>query len=344
MTSPWQKFRWALIAVVALNGVGAIGYHLIEGWDWLDCFYMTFLTLTTIGFAEVHPLSPGGRLFTIILFWTTAGVLAVAVSVAGQALLQSELLSTWGRRRRVFRDIAKLRDHYIVCGAGRVGRHVIEEMQRRGVPFVIIEREEARAEKLLEQGYLVLVGDASDEQVLRSAGVESARSLVCCLPTDADNLYTVLTARGLNPQIYIVARANEEAAIPKMRKAGADKVVSPVIIGSHRIAQAALSPAVSDFIELATMAEGLDLTIEQVEVGPDSPLSGRKLKDSGIRQQCDVIIIAIKRGGKGMLFNPTGETEIQPGDVLVAVGALSELERLAAVANPSAVPARWRGQ
>jgi voltage-gated potassium channel len=338
--SPGQKFRLALLAVVGLNVIGAVGYRGIEGWPWLDCFYMTFITLATIGFSEVHSLSAEGRVFTMVLFWTTAGVLAVAVSTAGQALLQSELLSALGRKRRVFKEIGKLRNHYIVCGAGRVGRHVIVEMARRGVSFVVIEQDESRAEKLLEQGHLVLMGDGTDEEVLRGAGVEQARGIVCCLPSDADNVYAVITARGLNPSIYIVARANEEAAISKMRKAGADKVVSPVIIGSHRIAQAALSPAVSDFIELATMAEGLELSIEQVEVGRDSALVGKKLKDSGIRQTYDVMIIAIKRGAQPMLFNPSGEAEISAGDVLVAVGALSELERLGTIANPSGMSAR----
>jgi voltage-gated potassium channel len=338
--SPGQKFRLALLAIIGLNLIGAIGYRIIEGWPWLDCFYMTFMTLTTIGYGEPHPTSPQGKIFTMILFWTTAGVLAITITMAGQALIQSELLSTLGRKRRVFKEIGKLRHHYIVSGAGRVGRHVIKEMERRGVPFVVIEKDEGRAGRLLEQGYLVLMGDATDEQVLRGAGVEFARSLVCCLPTDADNLYAVITARGLNPTIFIVARASEEAAISKMRKAGADRVVSPVIIGSQRIAQAALSPAVSEFIELVTMTDVLDLNIEQMEVSRDSRLVGKKLKDSGIRQDYNAMIIAIKRGQREMIFNPSGETEVSAGDVLVAVGGFSELERLAMAANPGRMPAK----
>jgi voltage-gated potassium channel len=338
---PGHKLRLAILAVIALNGIGAIGYRLIEGWPWLDCFYMTFITLATIGFAEVRRLSPMGRVFTMLLFWTTAGVLAIAITTAGQSLLQSELVSTLGRKRRMFRDITKLRSHFIVCGVGRVGRYVVQEMERRSAKFVIIEKEPECAERFLEQGHLVLIGDASDEEVLKEAGVGDARGIVCCLPTDAENVYVALTARGLNQSVYIVARANEEAAISKLRKAGADRVVSPAIIGSHRMAQTVLSPAVSDFIELATMAEGLDLTIEQLEVGHDSTLVGMKLKDSGIRQDYDVIIIAIKRGEEKMLFNPSGETEMSAGDVLVAVGALPELERLTAKANPGAAAVRW---
>jgi voltage-gated potassium channel len=332
--SSGQKLRWVLIAVIGLHVIGAIGYRLIEGWPWSDCLYMTFITLATIGFGEVHRLSDAGRIFTMALFWTTTAVLAVAISMAGQALLQSELLSTLGRKRRVFKDISKLRDHYIVCGAGRVGRHVVKEMERRNVPFVIIEQDESRAEKMLEQSYLVLMGDATDEEVLQGAGVEYARSIVCCLPSDADNVYAVITARGLNPNIYIVARANEEAAVPKMHKAGANRVVSPVLIGSQRIAVAALSPTVSEFIELITKSEVMDLNLEQIEISAHSTLAGKKLKDSGIRQMFNAMVIAIKRPDQPMHFNPSGETELAIGDVLVAAGALSELERLEQVAHP----------
>jgi voltage-gated potassium channel len=341
--SPGQKIRLALLAIVGLNVAGTVGYRVIEGWPWFDCLYMTFITLATIGFNEVHQLSGTGRVFTMMLFWTTTGVIAVAISTAGQALIQSELISTFGRKRRVFRDINKLQDHYIVCGAGRVGRHIIKTMEERGVPFVVIERDESLAEKLLEQGYLVLMGDASDEEVLLGAGVERARSFVTCLPSDPDNLYAVITARGLNPKIYIVARANEEAAISKMRKTGADQVVSPVLIGSQRIAIAALSPAVSDFIELVGKHEVMDLNIEQAEISPDSPLVGKKLKDSGVRQDFNVIVITMKRGDGAMMFNPSGETELCAGDMLVAVGSIANLQRLVQAAAPSKISSKGRG-
>jgi voltage-gated potassium channel len=340
MTSPGRRFQLAVAAIVVLHAVGATGYHVIEGWPWLDCFYMTFITLATIGFSEVRPLSHAGQVFTMVLFWTTTGFIAIAVSTAGQALLQSELVAALGRRRKVFKDISKLRGHYIVCGAGRVGWHVIKEMVRRGASFVVIEKGEDVASRLLEQGYLVLMGDASEEETLQSAGVETARGLVCCLPTDADNLYIVITARGLNPDIFIVARANEEAAIPKMRKAGANKTVSPVLIGSQRMAQAVLTPAVSDFIEVATMTEGLDLALEQVEVAADSALVAEKLKDSRIRQDHNVIVVAIKRSEQEMLFNPSGETVISVGDVFIAVGSRGGLEKLALMANPKGVPTK----
>jgi len=337
-----RKLGFALLVVLVLNALGAIGYRLIEGWSWMDCVYMTFITVATIGFSEVHALSNAGRIFTIVIFLTTASILAYAVSSATQALIQSEFLKVFGSRRRMFKDISRLKDHYIVCGAGRVGRQVINEMLRRSADFVVIEIDEAKGQKLLEQGLLVLIGDATDEDVLRGAGLERARAVVCTLPTDADNVYTAITARGLNPKINIVARANEEAAISKLHKAGADRVISPVLIGAHRIAQAALSPAVSEYIELTTMAEHLDLWMEQVQIDARSPLVGKKLGESGIRRELDTIVIAIKRSTGTMLFNPTGDAEMMAGDMLIAIGSEGNLRKLEEIANPPQSPANQR--
>jgi voltage-gated potassium channel len=330
-----KRLQLVLLAVLALNAIGTIGYKLIEGWPWLDCLYMTFITLATIGFGEVHPLSSAGRIFTMLLFWPTAGLLAFAISTGTQALIQSELVKLIGGKRKMFKDIAKLKDHFIVCGAGRVGRQVIKEMQRRDVDFVIIDNDEAKGHKLLEQGLLVLIGDATDEETLRGAGLTKARAVVCTLPTDADNVYTTITARGLNPLLYIVARASEEAAVSKLMKAGANRVISPVLIGGHRIAQAALSPAVSDFIEL-TMAEDLDLWMEQVEIEAVSPLVGKRLRETQIRSELDTVIIAIKRSSGEMHFNPSGDAEVLAGDMFIAVGSEANLRKLAKLANPKA--------
>jgi voltage-gated potassium channel len=267
------------------------------------------------------------------LFWPTAGLVAFAISTGTQALIQLELINIIGGRRKMFKDISKLKDHYIVCGAGRVGRQVIKEMQRRNADFVIVESDEAKGHKLLEQGLLVLIGDATDEETLRGAGLARARAIVCTLPTDADNVYSTITARGLNPLLYIVARASEEAAIPKLLKAGANRVISPVLIGGHRIAQAVLSPAVSEFIELTTMTEDLDLWMEEVQIDASSPLIGKKLRETGIRRELDTVIIAIKRASGEMQVNPTGDAEVLAGDMLIAVGSEGNLRKLASLAS-----------
>lgn len=231
----------------------------------------------------------------------------------------------------MFRDINKLEGHYIVCGAGRVGMQVIDELLRKEVDFVIIDRDEHVSERLLAKGNLVLVGDATDEHVLEGANVRTARCVITAASSDADNVYVTLTARGLNPNIHIVARASDKFAERQLRRAGANKVISPTL--GHRLAQSALSPAVADFIELTTTTENLDLGFEQVRVLPGSPLDGRKLRDSGIRSHHNAIIVAITDHNGKMHFNPDAEQVLNAGDLLIAIGTRADLMKLAETAN-----------
>ena len=237
----------------------------------------------------------------------------------------------------MFKDINKLTNHYIVCGAGRIGSGVIREIDRRGYDFVVIEQDEALADKLLSQGYLVLMGDSTSDEVLRGAGIDRARGIVCAVSSDPDNLYITLTARDLNKDIYIIARANEESAIRRLMKAGANKVVSPSITGANQMAQMLLRPAVADFIELATMAEGLELEMEQVLIENGSPFIGNQLKDTRIRSELDVIVIAIKRKDGHMIFNPAADTVIHESDALVAIGSHDNLMMLEEMADPNQI-------
>jgi voltage-gated potassium channel len=272
-------------------------------------------------------------MFTSVLLLMALVTIGYALSAAAQAVIEFEFVQRFGRRR-VFKDINKLTDHFIVCGAGRVGARVIMEMARRGAQFVIIESDEAKAERMLTLGYLVLMGDATRDEVLKGAGIERARGVVCALPTDPDNLYVTLTARDLNKSVMIVSRANDEAAVNRLIKAGANKVVSPIITGSSQMAQMLLKPAVADFIELATMTDQLELEIEQIGIDADSTFIGQTLRETGIRSDMDVIVIAIKRSSGKMLFNPSAETVLEDGDSLVAIGSHSSLEALERTANP----------
>ncbi|MEY3284598.1 MAG: potassium channel family protein [Acidobacteriota bacterium] len=308
--------------------IGTVGYHIIEGWSLFEGLYMTVITLATIGYGEVRVLSYEGRIFTMILIMVGVILVGYLISNLTKALIENEIAAALGRRK-LYKDISQLNDHFILCGAGRVGARVIDELQKKGVDFVVIERDEATAEKLLQEGILVLMGDATSETVLEGARIRSARTLITAASTDAENVYIVLTARGLNPDIYIVARANDVPAERQLRRAGANKVVSPVLIGSHRMAQAALSPAVADFIELTTMTESLDLFFDQAPIPPRSVLDGVKLKDSGIRA-FQVMIVAITPAGGAMIFNPDGEQTLRAGDLLIAIGDHAGLARLAA--------------
>ena len=319
--------------VFTVIAIGAIGYHLIEGWPLFDGFYMTIITLATIGYGEVRQLSFSGRLFTIALITVGVILFGYLISNLTQALIETEIAAALGRRRLI-KDISQLNNHYILCGAGRVGARIVDELKKKDVDFVVIERDEPTAEKLLQQGILVLMGDATSEEVLEGAQIRTARALITAASSDAENVYIVLTARGMNPNLYIVTRANDVPAERQLLRAGANKVISPVLIGSHRMAQAALSPAVADFIELTTMTETLDLNFDQVPVPINSILDGVKLKDSGIRA-FNVMIVAITPNGEKdkMIFNPEGEQVLHEGDLLIAIGTHAGLAKLAAKAN-----------
>ncbi|HXG95017.1 MAG TPA: potassium channel protein [Blastocatellia bacterium] len=337
--SPKTKFQLALSAVAALIAFGTIGYKIILGLDWFDCFYFTIITLTTIGYNEAPNMTEPARYFTAVLVISGVGTIGYALSVAARSVLEFELVATFGKRR-MYKDISKLTNHFIVCGAGRIGSRVIREIARSGQEFVVIEGNEAIADRLLSQGNLVLMGDATDDDVLIAAGVERARGLVCALSSDPDNLYVTLTARDLNKDLMIVARANDESAVNRLLKAGANKVVSPAITGSNQMAQMLLRPAVADFIELATMTEKLELEIEQIEISEDSPFIGSALKDTGIRASLDVMVIAIRRADGKMIFNPAADTLIEKQDALVVIGSHESLEGLEKMANSASQSVR----
>jgi len=313
----------AALALVILAGTA--GYHLIFGWPWLDGFYMVITTLTTIGYQETHPLSNGGREFNLVLIFFGVGLVFLAIGALTQALLEFELRSFFGRRK-MEREIDRLSDHYIICGAGRVGRSAARELARRPVPFVILDNNETKAARY-SNDWLVLVGDATKEQALREAHIDRARGLVAATTTDATNLYIILTARGLNPKLKIIARASEEDAEKHLLTAGADFIVSPYSFAGQRIAQTFLRPHVVSFLDTATTHLGIDLEIGEICVGPDSGFAGKTIETSRLRQERGVIILAIKRES-GMHFNPAPSDRIEPGDFLIAMGEPAQLRQI----------------
>lgn len=322
---------YSLAALAGVAAFGTVGFHLIEGWSLLDALYMTVMTVTTVGYGPPKELSPAGRDFAIVFMVIGVGTAGYLLSTAVQSLVRSEILATYGARRRA-REMSKIRDHYIICGAGRVGSRIVREMRREGVPFVAVESNAPLAAELGLPDSQVLIRDATLDETLDEAGVERARGLAACLPDDAANLYVVLTARTLNPALHIVSRAVEESAVPKLIRAGANRVISPTTIGSHRMAQALLKPAVADFMD-SVATEGLDLAFEQFEVTEGSPLAGRRLKETNIRSELDIVVVAIRRPRGEMVFNPSGDTQVRPGDLLIGIGRAEALQELGALAR-----------
>ena len=327
-----REFLLTLAVPVLLVIVGTTGFALIEGWPLPDCLYMTVITITTVGFMEVHPLSPPGRLFTSLLALGGVFTLLYAATAVIRAVVSGEIGGTLGRQR-MERKLAELTGHAIICGYGRMGRLICSEFSGLGMPYVIVDRQADLLAEFREPHGIPLVGDATDDHVLRKAGVERAKVLVTVAASDAANLYITMSARLLSEKLFIVARSEESEAEPKLLRAGANRVVSPYVIGGQRMAQAVLRPNVMDFIELATRSDYMELQIEESTIEPGSALAGRSLKDSRVRQDLGIIIVAIKKPDGRMVFNPPSEEAMQAGDLLITLGHRDQLERLEILAR-----------
>jgi voltage-gated potassium channel len=334
LTSALRHLLLPLVVLVALLVGGTLGYKLIGGWDLFDALYMTVITITTVGFHEVRPLGTAGRLFTMAL--ALGGVFTAFYAAAAfiRAIVTGEIRTVFGRQR-MESQLSQLDNHLVVCGFGRMGRLVCEEFSAAGLPFVLIDRNPAVLQDFAIPHGIPLVGDATADEVLKQAGVGRARALVSAAASDADNLYITMSARFLSEDLFIVARAESDGAERKLVRAGASRVISPYSIGGHRVAQAVLRPHAMDFIELATRSAHLELQIEEAELGSDSTLVGDSLKTSPIKSELGIIVVAIKKPDGKMVFNPSPETMLEGGDVLISIGHRQQLDRLEKLASAS---------
>lgn len=332
-TQPWWA-GWRLVAlfIVAVHVIGTVGYVVIEGWSVWDAFYMTVITVTTVGYSEVHPMSQAGRAFTVLVLLTGVGSFFYAFTLFMSLLAAGGMLER-RERKRLIRMLDNLNDHFILCGYGRMGEIIAREFARQHEPFVIIERNPDRMHLAIEQGFLAVEADASNEEVLKRVGIARARGFIAAVGTDAENVYAVLSARLLKPDLFIVGRAESDDARTKLKRAGADRVISPYHLGGLQLAQTALRPAVVDFVQLATSSENMDLNLEQVHITPDSPLAGRSLLDAGLRQRFGVVVVGIRRADGKMDFNPEPETAMRAGDDLVVLGRAGSLKELETAAS-----------
>ena len=322
-----RRFLFLASAVLGTLAVGTIGFTVIAGYPPFDAFYMTLTTMTTVGYGEIHPLGHAGRVFNSFLIVFGVSTIFIAIGAMTQTIIEQEFGEVLGRRRNK-RMIDKLKDHFIVCGFGRVGRGAASELQHARVPFVIVDMDPDRVEKAISAGMLAAVGDSTHDEILRQLGIDRARGLVAALATDADNLFVLLSAKGLNPNIYVAARAAEESAEEKMRRAGADAVFAPYAITGHRLAQALLRPHVVQFLDFTTQTVGMDVSIEQVRVSETSEVVSKTIRDLQLSRDLGVIVMAIRdREGK-MLFNPPADTPVSGGDYLIVMGQHQKLRAL----------------
>ena len=309
---------------------GTFGFRVVEGWRFFDAFYMTLITLTTVGYGEVLPLSDAGRIFNSVLMMAGVTSILASIGILADMVIKLELADFFGRRRRL-KMLRKLSNHYIVCGAGRVGRGVVKELRRNGAKVLVIENSPTRCRWAEEQDIPTLQADATRDETLKEAQIESARGLVSAMGTDADNVYVVLSARVLNPNLLISARASDEEAEEKLRRAGATTVFTPYTFIGHRLAQSMLRPHVLSFLDIASAFSShahLDIEIEEIRVSDGSPITSTTLEESRIQQAYGVIVLAMRKSGGEMIFNPDGATRIEPADVLIAMGERSKLKRM----------------
>ena len=322
--SPSRQLAFALGILMVTVAIGTGGYILIEGWSFGDAFYMTIISITTTGFMEVRALSEAGRSLTMVIILMGLASLAYLGGRAIQVLVERYLV----RRRRMDRRIKRLKDHVIICGFGRMGRRVCEDISNAGLSFVVVESDTELVDKLSDLGYLYLIGDASSDEVLQEAGIDKARGLITVVSSDAENVFITLTAKALNHDIPVVTRAVNEQSEPKLRKAGADRVIKPYEVVGRRLAQLVIRPAMVEYIDEIARASGKEISIEEIQIGPGSSLSGVSLAEAPIRNEWNIIVVAIRREGDRLEYNPGPRSIIRGGDRIIAIGDRERLEQL----------------
>ncbi|MCE2452960.1 MAG: potassium channel protein [Nitrospinae bacterium] len=322
-----MRIGYIAACLVGVIMLGTAGYTLLEGWSLVESFYMTMITVTTVGFNEVREMSTTGRMFTVALMILGVGTLFYGIAIIAEVRFEERIRQIFGRRKLV-KELDRLENHHIICGYGRIGSTVAAEYARESLPHVIIENDESIISHLDQEGQLVILGDATLDETLAKAHVEKAKSLVCALATDAENVFVTLTARALNPDLFILSRAALESSIGKMKAAGADHVVSPYIMGGMRMAQSVLRPKLASFLDEVTGHATTDLDFDEVTVPEGSNLVGMALRESKISQETGVYLLSIRHNSGEMRFNPGPDFEIQAGDHLYALGTPEEVESL----------------
>jgi voltage-gated potassium channel len=320
-----QQLLIAGFLVLFTTVLGTVGYMLIEGWNFSDAFYMTVISVSTTGFREIHPLSEAGKLLTVVIIVLGLVSLVYFAGRLAQVLIENYLL----RRRRMDAKLRRLRHHYIVCGFGRMGRHICDDLTEAGEQFVVIEKEPEYLNLLDESGYLYIIGDAASDESLLKAGILNADGLISVVSTDAENIYTTLSAKSLNPDIKVVSRALQDESEPKLKKAGADRVIKPYELVGHRMAQLVLRPGIEEFIDTVVRSGGKSIMMEEIAVEPASCLVGQTLRDSPIRTELNIIIVVIHRDDGELIYNPPSDVAIAARDRMIAIGDREQLQNFA---------------
>jgi len=325
-----RRIRIALILLFCTISFGTFGFHVIEGMSFFDAFYMTMITISTVGFSEIKPLSTAGRILTILIISTGITIGAYTIGTLLRMFIEGEFGRIFGRRK-LERNISAMQGHFIICGFGRIGSIICMELKADSIPFIIIEEDTTKNGALEKLGYLYINMDATSEEALMKAGIMSAKGLVTAVRSDANNVFITLTAKDLRPDIFVLSRASDVKNEAKLIKAGASRVVSPYLLGGRRMAEVLKRPTVVDFIDIAMANRKLGLAMEEAMVGDRSTLVGKNLIDSHLRQNYGVIIVAIKKTSGEMIYNPLPSEKLDAGDVIVVIGKKEDLKRMSEI-------------
>ena len=325
-----KRLRHAFTMLLGIIAFGTSGYYIFENMPLFDAFYMTIITISTVGFSEIRPLTLLGRSITVIIIVLGISAGTYTIGIIVRWFVEGELQKFFGRLR-VQKQISELKDHLIICGYGRIGRTICSELQADNIDFVVIDQDLSALTEMEKEKYLFLEMDATSEEALKTAGIMRARGLVTAVNSDANNVFITLTAKGLRPDIFVLARASEEKNEEKLIKAGATRVVSPYMIGAKRMAQVLKRPTVVDFIDIAMMGSHLGLIMEEAKLSTKSNLIGKNLIDSYLRRDYGVIIVAKKKMSGEMIFNPMPSETLEAGDVIVVIGKKEDLKRMSEV-------------
>jgi voltage-gated potassium channel len=323
-----SKIKMALAILLTIFIIGTIGFHFIEGWSFVDSFYTTIATLSTVGYGDFSPDTTAGKFFTVFIIIFGVGMMFYTLVLLAETFIEGRVRNLLGRGK-LEKIIEKMNNHYIICGGGRIGFLICRELMAGKMPCVVIDNNQEVIQKAQEEGFIYCKGDATQDKVLIAAGIKRAKGIICVLPTDAENLYVILTAKELNQKIYIMARSEEEESEHRLLRAGADRVMSPYTLGGVRMAMAILRPAMLDFIEITTSRQSLELRMEEISICKNSQFISKTLEDSGIRKRYGLIIVAVKKDSGKMIFNPMANYIIEEGDRLIAMGEDENVKQFA---------------
>ena len=325
-----RKVKIAFSFLFLITLLGTVGYHLLEGWTLANSFYATIVTLGTVGYGDFYPITPAGKLFAIFIIIFGVGTMAYAFAMTMETFMEGRFRKILGRGK-LEKRIEKMHNHYIVCGCGKIGNLICQELSHEKVEFVVVDNNPDVIRDIEDSGFAYINGNAADDKTLLAAGITRAKGIVCALPEDADNLYVVLAVKELNPQVYVLSRFEDKVSERRLMNAGADRVISPYKVGGMRMSQAILRPAMLDFIEITTTRQSLALMMDELDVCEGSPVIGKNLEESGLRKEHGLIVVAIAKKSGKMVFNPVASHVIELGDKLIALGEEENLAEFSTI-------------